>query len=109
MGLTHINKNLQASKDAWRYGLTTNYRYIMLDSRELGRDDLDIRNFFHVPFALGRIVLGVHKAEPVLIILSRMVGLVVEARVTGLFTILDVAQVGFYGPDDKMRHMNLGI
>jgi hypothetical protein len=45
------------------------------------------------------IILGIDKAEPVFIVLVRVICLVVEARIAGFFTELDVPQVRFHGPD----------
>jgi hypothetical protein len=54
---------------------------------------LDVVFFVDIPFLLFRIIFGVHKAEPVLIILSRIIGLIIEARIAGFFAELDVAQM----------------
>ena len=56
----------------------------------LVRDNLDVVFLEDVPLLLFRVELGVDEAEPVLVVLSRIVRLIVEARVTGLFAELDV-------------------
>ncbi len=65
----------------------------------LVRDDLDIVFLEYIPCSCLGVILGVDKAEPVLIILSRIVGLIVESRITSFFAELDVTQVRLDRPD----------
>src|SRR5512147_2615885 len=70
-----------------------------LTVRSMLRNELLVLFLEDIPLRSLRIVLGVDEAEPVGVVLARMVRLVVEARIPGLFAELDVAQVRLDRPD----------
>ena len=82
-------------ESTWRFLRSINRQSTML----LIRNDFDIVFLECIPGSCFRIILGVDKAEPVLIILSRIVSLIIETGISCLFTILNVTQVSFNSPD----------
>ena len=62
---------------------------------KLVRNDFVVRFFFHGPLVGYLVIRRVNKAEPVFIILTHEVTSVVETRVSGFFTELDVKKPGY--------------
>ena len=72
--------------------------YRVYEQKNAIRNDFDIVFLEYIPGCCFRIILGVDKAEPVLIILPRKIALIVKTGITCLFTELDMTQVSFNSP-----------